>query len=284
MDVWCGDGGGVRGAYTLGVMQSLQTRPFWPDFKAGLYGGNSVMGICNIALAQNNTIGSLVEIFPTLAKQIFKKRLFGGLWSAKYGNSGKLAAIKSVIKPYCKKGLPWIVTTCPFFQDASFAIMTGNVTMSSQHDDAVGAAMATSAAPSYFPASNGKIDGAVIDNNPIIETVMEAERLDPGAHHRIISIGTGRSFSLVKSKGDWGGLQWAPHIAAAFMNANEIKERHAIRGMLLASRIKFTIARYNSVLPRQILLDDVSAIPELIQWGRAAATSANCTLYGSSFS
>lgn len=78
----------------------------------------------------------------------------------------------------------------------------------------VDVALRTAAAPSYFPAYPGYIDGGVVCNNPSVAALAQA--LDPGtggqvlADVRILSFGTGYYPQYIRGRRhDWGLAQWA---------------------------------------------------------------------------
>ena len=78
----------------------------------------------------------------------------------------------------------------------------------------VDVALRTSAAPTYFPAYQGYVDGGVVANNPSMAAVAQA--LDGRAAGRpltdlvLLSIGAGTEPKFIKGrKVDWGWGQWA---------------------------------------------------------------------------
>ena len=86
------------------------------------------------------------------------------------------------------------------------------------------AAMATSAAPTYFPPFKiGKdfyIDGGVVANNPACAAYGHAKKLWPKEDVLLVSIGTGSIASpldKLRSK-DWGLLQWSRPIIDCLMD------------------------------------------------------------------
>lgn len=90
-------------------------------------------------------------------------------------------------------------------------------------------ARATSAAPTYFPATNiisgnGEnhlfVDGGVAANNPTFHAYKEARKEIPNNRWQVISLGTGAAnlFTL-RSKESGGKLQWASDISSVVMNS-----------------------------------------------------------------
>lgn len=257
------DGGGMRGAMSLAAYYCVQQTAA----DAEMFFGASIGGDMSIALAQGEKIASLLYVFKTHAKDIFKPRWFGGLFNAKYGSAGRLRVFKTIISDTPKKSLPWLCTISPYgWNGPPVAFYDGkNPPKISPLD----AAMATSAAPTYFPKWKGFIDGAVEDNNPIVQALYFAERLRPGERHHITSFGTGRKVWPDKpsGKGDWGIAQWGANISDAFLHMSAEREKETVQAMAAQRYIKFTLTRYNRILPRNVALDDVSAVGDLIKWG-----------------
>jgi len=82
----------------------------------------------------------------------------------------------------------------------------------------------TTAAPTFFPITEGFVDGGVAANNPAM--IGLAQALDSRAANqklddiKILSLGTGKSTRHIKGNDlDWGFAQWAPYILYLFMEA-----------------------------------------------------------------
>lgn len=138
---------------------------------------------------------------------------------------------------------------------------------------AVDAALASSAAPTYFDEHEyqgsvtveGFLDGGVWANNPVLPAIAEAvrhlnvplERID------ILSVGTTSSeadFSAALRKGKFG---WAPESADLFFAAQQHGASRLAADFLSAARF----LRIDQKTPTTISLDDTQAIDELIQRG-----------------
>ena len=275
MDIICGDGGGVRGWMGLSCWETLRHNKYSVNgtiFKPQAYVGTSAWGMIAIALAQGQNPGYLLSMAPELSDQIFHRSLFRVLnpLIAKYGSSGRLKAVQSIIRESLPTDKPWGVTAAPYFQRAAFGMMTDNILLTERDCSPVDAAMRTSAAPTFFPAWQGWIDGAFEDNNPVVEAVLFAEKLAPGQHHRILSFGCGRTKnSALRGNGDWGIPQWVPRLASAFMDEDNMRSEAELRDKFPG--ISYTIVRFQYDLPEEVAMDDATMVPDFIQWGRKMA-------------
>ena len=277
VDVWCGDGGGNKAWMSIACWATLRHIKYSIDgkiFDPKLLVGTSANGMFAPALAQYQLPAYLLSKAQELSDQIFSRSFWQiinfNLTAPKYGSSGRLKALQSIIRESRHDDIPWGVTSYPFFQRASFGSMAGNLLLTERDCSPVEAAMRTSAAPTFFPAWNGWIDGAFEDNNPVVEAILFAERLAPGDHHHVLSLGCGRQkHQAPRGAGRWGVTQWLPHIAEAFMGADNMRSENELREKLPG--IKYTVVRFQRELPVPVAMDDSGAVPDLIQWGREMA-------------
>ncbi len=280
MDIICGDGGGVRGWMGLSCWSTLRHNKYAIDgtiFNPQSFVGTSAWGMIAVALSQGQLPAYLLSKAQEISDQIFSRSLWRTInpMIAKYGSSGRLKAVQSIIRESQPDDLPWGVTSAPYFQRAAFGAMCDNILLTERDCSPVDAAMRTSAAPTFFPAWQGWIDGAFEDNNPVLEAVLFAERLAPGQHHRILSFGCGRTKnSAPRGNGDWGIPQWVPRLASAFMGEDNMRSEAELRDKLRG--ISYTIVRFQYDLPESVAMDDASMVPDLIQWGREMADDKYC--------
>jgi len=118
----------------------------------------------------------------------------------------------------------------------------------------VDVAMRTSAAPTYFPIHQGFVDGGVYANNPALCAVTTA--IDAGINIQdivVLSLSTGRAghhIDSTNSNGDWGLVQWVPHLTDMLMDScQEVIDYQC--SYLLGSRYN----RVDPFLPDEIPLD-----------------------------
>ncbi|KAF2501496.1 FabD/lysophospholipase-like protein [Lophium mytilinum] len=226
------DGGGVRGLATLCMLQSIMNRLNYEREEAGLrprkpceifdlIGGTSTGGLIAIMLGRlEMSVEECIVAYKKMMKQVFEKKanrsfigILGGV-QPRFSSKALENAISQVIKgcglsvderlengtrPRCK------VFVCTKFQKTnaitrlrSYRLPAG----SDFHPTILEAALATSAAPTYFSdtaiAGSKFVDGALGANNPVVEVEEEAADLwcEETGHLQplvkcFISIGTG---------------------------------------------------------------------------------------------
>lgn len=215
-DILSIDGGGIKGMYSAKLLELLESQYGFKSYECfNLICGTSTGGLIALALAQGNpakTISNFYEnngdkIFPDISPIIRKfKSLMSYSFKSKYPNEklkeliidffGKKSVMDDLIVPVnipsysLDKGQQVIFKSSPskeLYIDKDVPI--------------VDVALATSAAPTYFPiheirntkARNGYyIDGGIWANDPALTGVLEAYRyLNKGNKKiRVLSIST----------------------------------------------------------------------------------------------
>jgi patatin-like phospholipase/acyl hydrolase len=140
---------------------------------------------------------------------------------------------------------------------------------------AVDVCMRTSAAPTYFPSSDGFIDGGVCANNPSDSAVIEilntgdypfgimnspVQKVDL-SEITLLSIGTGQSFKWIPGKNlNWGAAHWGFKIIDILMEGVSGVSHYRCRH-LLGPRY----CRLDPVLPEPIDLADWEKTGKLVE-------------------
>lgn len=243
------DGGGIRGLITALLIQDLDTK-FGIIAHADGFAGTSTGGLLALGLANGVPIGKIVDIYLNQGSIVFtpngwllenkqQQRPMGasiaelaegpGFFASQYVNTGlKTIAqnlLGSALLSSAKKfvavnsarlwdGTRWIPCTFSNGQNNLYR----NIAM-------VDAALATSAAPTYFPpyrvASSAYdygyfADGGVFANNPSITAVTELlyQKIVPDQGQiRMLSLGTGDTPQGIPPEAvgnplDWGVTSW----------------------------------------------------------------------------
>jgi len=121
----------------------------------------------------------------------------------------------------------------------------------------------TSAAPTFFPVIDGFIDGGVVAGNPSMCALAQALHKHTGGQKLddiiLFSLGTGQNPRYLETlDGDWGLVQWAPHMINLMFEGNSGLADYQCR-QLLGERY----FRLNPLLPAPIGMDRVDHIPAL---------------------
>lgn len=262
------EGGGVKGGYAARVIRRVAKAR--PNFfaRTSLMAGTSTGAILALALAHGLTPAECEALYVEHAGSIFRKKPFGGFWGAKYSADGLRKVLEDTFGKTQLRQLDRHVIAVSYDLDAP-ATQTmprgGRPRIFEPVDDGrelvVDVALASSAAPTYFPAHQSRyIDGGLVANNPVSCAVVEALRLGvPPERLRILSIGTGFVPHVIKG-GNYGIVRWALKgiIDIAINGSAGVHETNI--GTVFGKNAH----NLESQLPRDIELDEVAALPELL--------------------
>ena len=273
------DGGGLRGTFTAAVLAQ------WDDMiKNGggnqivkhfdLVAGTSTGAILAIGLGLGLTPLAILDFYRTQGPKLFPKDRRLRHWLRSKHESATLRATleevfgnKRLRESCCRLVLP----TVRAIHGEAEAVVTPHSPDRTGFSNisAVDAALASSAAPTYFdeavvdspiaPASY--LDGGIWANNPVLPAIAEAVRhlKFPLDRIDVLSVGTlGNEVDFTESLGK-GKAGWAPTSADLFFAAQE----HA--AAMLADSL-LTLARHlrvNQQTPSEIKLDDKEAIDDM---------------------
>ena len=228
-------GGGYLGLYTAAVLAAIEERISAPiATRFDLIAGTSVGGIIALGIANEVRAAEIKKAFEDDGTGIFSGRrppqtsvgkiydVFRSALGPKYGSAALRATIRKIIGAETVIGdlkHPCIIPTVSLTKGGPQIFKTDH------HPDfgsdyrlkAVDVALATSAAPTYFPVAeigDGLYaDGGLYANSPDLIAVHEAEHFfgSPSADIRVLSIGTTTSrFSFAHNSGtQFGLLKWA---------------------------------------------------------------------------
>ncbi|NWL48705.1 Patatin [Pseudomonas hunanensis] len=281
------DGGGLRGTFTAAVLAK------WDDMlRAGggndlishfdLVAGTSTGAILAIGLTLGMKPREILEFYEKKGPQIFPKNRKLRHWLKSKHDSATLRELltdvfgdKTLVEhSRCRLVIPTVRAK----HGQAEAIVTPHSPDRTAYRDisAVTAALASSAAPTYFDEAeyDGPItletflDGGVWANNPILPALAEAVRYlkIPLDRIDVLSVGTLTSesdFSDQLGKGKGG---WAPHSVDLFFAAQEHGALALAESFLGPTRH----LRVNQQTPAEIKLDDTEAIQEMAERGNEA--------------
>ncbi len=281
------DGGGLRGTFTAAVLAK------WDDM-LGCGGGNNLVShfdlvagtstgaILAIGLSLGIKPSKILEFYIEKGSLIFPKDRKLRHWlRSKHESSTLQALLKSV---YGDKNLSeasccrLVIPTVRAKHGQAEVIVTPHSPdrTAFREISAVDAALASSAAPTYFDESiwDGPIapetflDGGVWANNPILPALAEAVRhlKIPLDRIDVLSVGTISSESDFTESLGKGKAGWAPDSADLFFAAQEHGALVLAESFLGPTRH----LRVNQQTPHAIKLDDVAAIQDMSQRGNEA--------------
>jgi uncharacterized protein len=281
------DGGGIRGLYTAVLLDRLSQKvPGFTD-RADLLAGTSTGGILALGLARGVPLANLIALYQNNGSAIFSRtawheiRDLGTLIGAKYDNDNLARLIQNTFGPGTLDDLLPRHVLIPSFDLDNQAVpplprfwkpkFFHNFAGSDSDGDQkiADVALRTSAAPTYFPAYQGYVDGGVVANNPAMAALAQAIDCVKGGQQladlRIFSVGTGITPQFVSGTTlDWGLAQWAPVLANMM-----IEGMMGVADYECAQLLGNRYFRLAPVLPAPIPLDCPDKIPNLIAYAQA---------------
>lgn len=232
------DGGGVRGIFTAALLADLENDIAQPI--AGLFDlivGTSTGGIIALGLGFGLTPREILDFYVSEKDRIFPRgigwRDLRHLFVAKYRPKGLEASLRRIFGDASlgESKVPLIIPAFNLGENDIYLLKTPHhERLRRDYKVAMwAAAMATCAAPTYFPAFRlpnehvRLVDGGVWANNPAMVGVTEA--ISTFGHHpedvRILSLGTTSTIKSRRSRLDNGGLiRWArgPNVVDVLLN------------------------------------------------------------------
>lgn len=286
------DGGGVRGAFSITLIERLMREPGFGDLikNADLIAGTSTGGIITIGLAAGLTPTQLKEFYRTESANIFSmpfpfnqpwlrsfsivRQLFVALYGNAFlkkkmnetlGSTKRLADLnKRVVVTsfnlHDQKAGRWKAKIFHNFPDHPMQKSDGE-------ELAADVALRTSAAPTYFPFYGSYVDGGVAANNPSMCALAQALNPETGDQDlpnvAVFSVGTGLTKPFIKyADAPWGAGRWIvdnPRITDLLVDGNVEVAEYQCRQIL---RGRFH--RLNPPLAETYTLDDAAQIEEII--------------------
>jgi len=263
------DGGGIRGVVPammlLEIERRLQKASGDPDLRLAdcfdMVAGTSTGGVLALGLTVAGKNGrprhdarALAEMYVDRGGEVFDVSLFRDFRALKAVGSSRYPwdGAEKLIGDYLGGGIlsealreVLVTSYCLDGGGAKFFKRRHARADKSEDFRIEDVAMATSAAPTYFPpvhfkdlagaAEHGYIDGGVVAHNPALCAVTEARRTFPEAEDLVIvSLGTGWYVPPVdfKKAQNWGGIQWARPLVDILFNGPADAVDHQLKELL----------------------------------------------------
>lgn len=285
------DGGGIKGVFAASFLASVEDAvgaPLQDHFD--LIAGTSTGGIIAIALGLGYSARDILGFYEEHGPEIFQSGVAGFVASikqvgrSKYSNESLSASLNRFFGGRTL-GEGKAALLIPSFNLESGEIYLFRSGKDARFDtdsetEALDAALATSAAPTFFPAHRTKkgtplIDGAVWANNPTELAVVEGLSSFgwPANSIRVLSVGcTQEAFSAgLARNAALGAAYWGVKATEMFMIAQS-SAALTMAGRLIGPE---NIFRVNPIMPwKRFGLDKVSEIPSMKGLGDAEARKA----------
>jgi predicted acylesterase/phospholipase RssA len=272
------DGGGIRGVVVTKALSMLEEALGKPlKDVARLTAGTSTGSIISAGIGAGLTAARMHELYLELGRTIFKTTWRSVLWPLtkyRYASEPLATALYNVIGNM-KMGDFW--TKKPPFDIVitSFDLQTNRTRFIKpwkteyKNWPVVTAVMASGAAPTFFPAVEGRyVDGGVgAYYNPCFLAAYEAQfclKWDAD-ETTLISIGTGRNPPWVKpgQSADFWAWQWIGPLEDGFLDSTNDQQVHLVETFFK----KLDFRRFQVDLQEPIDMDEVSKMDALVAYG-----------------
>jgi predicted acylesterase/phospholipase RssA len=272
------DGGGVRGIFTAALLAGLEEdtgRPVLDHFD--LLVGTSTGGIVALGLGAGLTPRQILDFYLSENRRIFANRLRWRVlrhpFVAKYRAKHLQAALQQTFGETLlgDSAVPLVIPSFNLGENDVYLFKTPHHERL-KRDYRVpmwAVAMATSAAPTYFPVFRlpgdhvRLIDGGVWANNPAMVGVTEAvsmfgQRL---ADVRVLSVGTTSTLKLGRSRLNNAGIVgWGPNAVDVFLDGQSAGAFAQVQHLIGADHAH----RLNPPAPQELASLDACDARELI--------------------
>ncbi|WP_404450300.1 patatin-like phospholipase family protein [Sutcliffiella horikoshii] len=287
MKMLCLDGGGIRGVFTVSILQEIEQEYKQPIAElVDLVAGTSTGSIIASSISIKKPMKDVLSGYKKYGKQIFTRQAKVGLFKSIYSDRQLRRFIidafgnrrlKDITSPLL---IPAVDLTHgrPFVHRSNY----GNKASKDLTIHLWDAVLSSCSAPVYFPPNNIEnnylsIDGGLWANNPSLVCITEG--LDyfklKLEEMEILSIGTGLQkidFTIQKNK-YWGVKQWLPF---QFPSMKVTPKLLDLAMQLSSESVSYqskhllgeNYIRLNKELGEEIPFDDVSYMDQLIQLGQ----------------
>lgn len=231
-------GGGIRGVVPATILAHIEDYTGQPACKTfDLIAGTSTGGIIAIGLGLGIPAGALADLYSKRCGEIFSKpfwRRLLPLSRAKYGAEGLRKALQDTFGS-AKFGDARTKLLIPSYDQK--AVTPAHLKSYDPKDQtifAVDVGLATSAAPTYFPASgmNYFVDGGLVANNPSMNAYAEARNLWAGEEIVMVNLGTGFRATPRDPVKDGGLAEWAPRLIQVLMESASCDTKYMAQAIM----------------------------------------------------
>jgi predicted acylesterase/phospholipase RssA len=285
------DGGGLRGLISVILLQRLNAEPGlqgWID-SVNLVAGTSTGGLLALAIAKGLDLQTLRDLYQNKGGKIFDDTWFddivdlGSVIGAQYSNRNLTRELTHIIGDTTLGELPGRVLITSFDLDNEDPDPLKRTWKPKLFHNIPGidndaemlaykVALYTSAAPTFFPAVDGYVDGGVFANNPSMCALAQTQdsrnpKCPLLSDVVLFSVGTGTPLTYIKGKNlDWGLAQWAKPLISVMMDG--------VNGIADYQCKQLLGAHYNRLAPKfppgvVIPLDAVERVPEMIDFAQS---------------
>lgn len=278
--ILCLDGGGIKGTFTAAVLKYFEDQLHHPVASYfDLVVGTSTGGILALGLASGLKAADMLQFYREEGPRIFpaaRQGIIGSLrkiFAPQYDDEVLRQVVSQRLPGYRFVDLPHRLAIPAFdatagrpvvFKTRYHPSLTGHVGLTT-----IDVAMATSAAPTYFPAAQAAgsvlIDGGVWANCPVMVGITEALSLFKCKcdQVRVLSIGTTISPDFVDiHQQDGGLLHWTAPVSGLLMRASRLATLEMARKLATVVRVDEIVNAGRFELDNATVVTDLASLGE----------------------
>lgn len=268
------DGGGVKGALSARILKRLYDDNKSLLDKTDLFAGTSSGGLISLGLAAGLN-GDEVDNFFSFenVKDVFSNKRFS-LFHPRYKNKNLKKLISSISRNKTAIGDLEKYIFIPSFslsgitRDHWQGVFFNNLSKKYYNSEKIlDVALATSAAPIYFPSHNNFIDGGLLTNSPAIAAVITVMHKFPEYNindFKVLSIGAGSvPKKIVENTKNWGVINWAFRPFSSMklpLVSVLLNDTTPLENLYCKTLLEDNYFRINPNLPIDIELDDYKKV------------------------
>ncbi|RDY24996.1 patatin [Romboutsia maritimum] len=269
------DGGGLKGALSIGLFERLQNQ--LPNIirDTNMIAGTSTGSLIALGLAYGLSPREIKEFYSIENAEYIFDKSYSEILRPKYNNKHLKDVLRSIFPESLKLkdlGKLVIIPTFSIGNETSSwkPIFYNNIPGSSTESARViDVAMSSSAAPFFFPTYKNHIDGGIIATDPSLACLVYALDKELGRNLddiRLLSLGTGYVYNSIKEDTTtWGALDWVVNKNPDVPIISVTLEGNCQMSQLFSEKLlDENYCRLNPKMDRDISMDDCEALEYLI--------------------
>ena len=270
------DGGGVRGALSIKLLERIENEISNIVKTSNMMSGTSTGSLIALGLAYGMSPSEVSKLYSKENIEYIFDKSYPQISRPKYDNDHLKEMLLSVFPENLKlKDLGKLVIIPTFYvgdKDNSWkAIFYNNIPNSETEDyRVVDVAMASSAAPVFFPSYDCHIDGGIIATDPSLASIIYSidkklgKKID---QIRLLSFGTGYCYNSIKEDtSKWGAVEWVTSKDPDLPIISVTLEGNAQLSQIFSKKLlDNNYYRVNPKMDKDIPMDDTKSIDYLLK-------------------
>ena len=268
------DGGGLRGTLSIHLLKKLQNLSPNIIKTTNMISGTSTGSLIALGLAYGLSAEEISNLYSKENIEYIFDKSYSQIARPKYDNDHLKEVLLRIFPENLKlKDLGKLVIIPAFYlgdENNSWKAMFYNNIPNSPTEDfrVVDVAMASSAAPVFFPTYERNIDGGIIATDPRLASIIYSIDKTLGKsmeNIRLLSFGTGYYYNSIKQDtSNWGAIDWVVSKDPDLPIISVTLEGNAQVSQIFSKKLlQDNYYRLNPRMNRDISMDDVKAVDYL---------------------